>query len=102
MPVLSINPLLLMDSSTVICWTSPFAILGMPGLFFYASILFLMENNVDPDQTPQYGFPGNNRLRRLAIFNNVSIIHLHGHQVILLKTEHKELGQPLQWSKAQV
>ena len=46
-----------MDSSTVICWTSPFVILGVSGLFV-AFILFLMEillaNSVDPDQTPHY------------------------------------------------
>ena len=50
-----------MDCSIVICWTSPFVILGLFGLFFFfffffAFILFLMENpltnNEDPDQKP--------------------------------------------------
>ena len=49
---------MLVDSSTVICWMNPFAILGMSGLFcrFY-SILdwkLLLANNVDPSQTPHY------------------------------------------------
>ena len=46
-----------MDSSTVICWTSPFAILGVLG-HFVTFIIFLMKilvaNNVDPDQMPHY------------------------------------------------
>ena len=43
---------ILVDSSTVISWTSPFDILGASGLFV-AFILFLMEsllaNKLDPD-----------------------------------------------------
>ena len=45
---------ILVDFSTVVCWTSPFVILGVSGLF--STSLFLMENtlgnNVDPGQTP--------------------------------------------------
>ena len=37
---------LLVDSSSVIWWTSPFVILGVFGLYFVAFILFLMENPV--------------------------------------------------------
>ena len=37
---------ILVDSSTVICWMSPFVILGVQGLYF-AFILFLMENPVN-------------------------------------------------------
>ena len=48
-----------MDSSTVICWTSPFAILGVLGLFccFYSisdGKSCLIAKNVDPNQTPHY------------------------------------------------
>ena len=34
-----VNPCILVDSSTVICWTSPIVILGVSGLFcrFYSS-----------------------------------------------------------------
>ena len=35
---------ILVDSSTVICWTSPFVIIGVSG-YFVAFILFLMENS---------------------------------------------------------
>ena len=35
---------ILVDSSIVICWKSPFVILRVSGLFFFAFILFLMEN----------------------------------------------------------
>ena len=45
-----------MDSSTLIFWTSPFVILGESGLFaalFYFGWKILLENTVDPDQTPQ-------------------------------------------------
>ena len=45
-----------MDSSTVICWTSPFVILGVSG-HFVSFILFLMKNpvsTVDLDRTPHY------------------------------------------------
>ena len=55
---LQITRCVLVDFSTVICWTSPFAILEMSGLFcrFYS---ILTENHViskqcDPDQTPHY------------------------------------------------
>ena len=48
---------ILVDSSAVICWTSPFVILRVSGLFV-AFILFwwkiLLANNVDPDQTPHF------------------------------------------------
>ena len=39
-----------MDSSTVICWTRPFVILGISGLCcrFYS----IFDGNVDLDQTP--------------------------------------------------
>ena len=49
---------LLVDSSTVICWASPFFILGVSDLFccFYSifSWKILLTNNVDPDQMPHY------------------------------------------------
>ena len=67
-----------MDTSTAICWTSSFVVLGVSGLSC-RFILFLMKtllaNTVDPDQTPHYvasdlvlhcspmtyyGFPGKN------------------------------------------
>ena len=45
-----------MDSSTVICWTSPFVILEV--FFSVAFMLVLMQNpvvnDVDPDQMPYY------------------------------------------------
>ena len=37
----------LVDSSTVICWMSPFVILGVQGLYFAFYILVLMENPVN-------------------------------------------------------
>ena len=40
---------LLVDSSTDICWTRPFVISGVPGLF-----LILLANILDPDQTTHY------------------------------------------------
>ena len=44
-----------MNSSTAICWMSPFVILGLSGSFC-SFILFFMEillaNNLDPDQMP--------------------------------------------------
>ena len=55
-----LNPLYLVDFSIVICWTSPFVILGVLGLFYCLSsivlwkILLLLANNVDPDQMPHY------------------------------------------------
>ena len=49
---------ILIDSSTAICWTSPFVILGMSYLFcrFYPvfDAKILLANNVDPDQMPHY------------------------------------------------
>ena len=46
---------ILVDSSTLKCWTSPFVILGV-WVYFVAFILFLMENPVSkrsrPDQMP--------------------------------------------------
>ena len=44
----------LVDSSTVTCWMSQFVILGSP-VYVAALILFLMENNVYPDQMPHCG-----------------------------------------------
>ena len=47
---------ILVDLSTIICWTSPFVILGCR-VYVVGSILFLMEtyaNKVDADQTPHY------------------------------------------------
>ena len=64
---------ILVDSSTYICWTSPFVILGV----FFRFYSILLANTVDPDQTPHYvasdlglhclpitlyGFPGKNGL----------------------------------------
>ena len=48
----------LVDSSTITCWMSPFVILAMSGIFcrFY-SISYgksCLANNVDPDQMPHY------------------------------------------------
>ena len=42
---------ILVDSSTVICWMSPFVILGVSSLFchFYS---ILLANNVESDQMP--------------------------------------------------
>ena len=45
----------LVDSSTVIYWTSPFAILGVSvfcRLYYIFDKKILFANNVDPDQTP--------------------------------------------------
>ena len=76
----SFNPCILVDSSTVICWTISFVILGMWVLFcsFYS---FFEANSEDPDQMPHnvasdlglhclpmtllrfYGFPGKNGLK---------------------------------------
>ena len=42
---------ILVDTSTVVCWTSPFVILGMSG-FFVTFILFLMENSVSKQCKP--------------------------------------------------
>ena len=69
----------LVDSSIVICWTSPFVNLGVSGLFcgFYSIFEGKSCYNVDPDQMPYYvasdlglhclpmtfyGFPGKNGL----------------------------------------
>ena len=47
----------LADSSTVICWTSPFDILRCR-VYFVVFVLFrrkiLLANTIDPDQTPHY------------------------------------------------
>ena len=43
-----------MDSSTVICWTSPFVSLGH---LFYFLWKILLANKVDHDQTPHYVEP---------------------------------------------
>ena len=45
-----------MDSSIVICLTSPFVILGVSGLFcgFYSIFYGKSCYNVDPDQMPHY------------------------------------------------
>ena len=47
---------ILVDPSSVICWTSLFVILGVLGLSccFYSIFLWkiLLANNVDPDQMP--------------------------------------------------
>ena len=51
------NNSILMDSSTVTCWTSPFVILGVVGLFcplIHFLWKILLANNVDPDQMPLY------------------------------------------------
>ena len=46
----------LMDSSTVICWMSPFFVLGVSGLFccIFDGNFILLANNTDPDQTSHY------------------------------------------------
>ena len=49
---------ILVDSSNVICRTSPFVILGVSGLFCPLHLNFcwkiLLANNVDPDQMPHH------------------------------------------------
>ena len=49
---------ILVDSSTVICWTSIFIILGVLGLFCHFHSIFrwkiLLAENVDPDQMTHY------------------------------------------------
>ena len=55
-PIFRLTHCILVDSSTVICWMSPFDILEVLDLFV-AFILILMENpvsNVDPDQMPHH------------------------------------------------
>ena len=52
----SLTHCILLDSSTVIYWTSTFVILVMLGLFcrFYSALFLwkiLLANNVDPDHT---------------------------------------------------
>ena len=42
---------ILVDSSTYICWTSPFVILGVFCLF-YSNFDGKLAKTVDPDQTP--------------------------------------------------
>ena len=48
----------LVDPSIHINWTSPFPILGVPGVLFsflfYFWLKFLLANNEDPDQTLRY------------------------------------------------
>ena len=44
---------ILVDSSTYICWTSPFVILGV-FRFFYSDFDGKLANTVDPDQTPHH------------------------------------------------
>ena len=72
---------ILVDSSTYICWTSPFVILGV-FCCFYSNFDGKLANTVDPDQTPHYvasdwvctvclspfyGFPGKNGLMVLGM-----------------------------------
>ena len=46
---------MLVDSSTVICWTSPYVILGVSDLLCHFSSIFDGKScNVDPDQMPHY------------------------------------------------
>ena len=49
---------ILVDSSTVTCWMSPFVILGVTGLFccFHCIVdgKSCYANSVDPDQMPHY------------------------------------------------
>ena len=49
---------ILVDSSTVICWMSPFVILGVWGLFWCFYSIFLLKimlaTTVDPDLAPHY------------------------------------------------
>ena len=56
--VIAFTHCILVDSSTVICWMSPFAILGVSGKNSF--ILFwwklLLANNVGHDQMPHYVF----------------------------------------------
>ena len=44
---------ILVDSSTYICWTSPFVILGV-FCRFYSNFDGKLANTVDLDQTPHY------------------------------------------------
>ena len=48
---------ILVDSPTVICWTNPFVILRVLGLFCRFYSIFdgkLLANTVDPDQMPHH------------------------------------------------
>ena len=75
----------LVDSTTAMCWTSPFVILEVSGQFcrFYSIFLWKIQsaNTVYPDQAPHnvasdlslhclpmtfYGFPGKNGLNRIG------------------------------------
>ena len=79
-----------MDTSTVICWTSPFVIEGVSGIFCHFNSIFfyekiLLANSVDPDQIPHhvasdlslhcfpmtffYRFPDKNGLNQKFIFH---------------------------------
>ena len=49
---LPITHCILVDSSMVICWTSPVVILGLLGLNFVTFILFLTENPVSKHCRP--------------------------------------------------
>ena len=51
--VVELSHCILVDSSTVICWTSPYVILGLAGLFWDFYSIF-EANSVDPDQRPHY------------------------------------------------
>ena len=53
----SLTHCILVDSSTIICWTSPFVILGVSGLLCHFYSVFdesPVTNNVDPDQMPHH------------------------------------------------
>ena len=73
----------LVDSSTVICWTSPFVILGCQ--IYVVAFLWkiLLADNIDSEQTPHdltsdlglhrlpmilYAFQGKNRLKYLIVY----------------------------------
>ena len=49
----TLSQCILEDSFTVMCWTGPFVILGMLGLFCHFYSIF-DGNYVDPDQTSYY------------------------------------------------
>ena len=57
--ILSLTHCILVNFSTVTCWTSLFVILGVSCLLcrLYSSFCWkiLLANNVDPDQTPHHG-----------------------------------------------
>ena len=48
---------ILVDSSTIICWMSPFVIVyfvAFTGIFFFIFKKILLASIVDPDQMPHY------------------------------------------------